>query len=87
MSSRRWSWSRVSSGLLGGASWIVPATVASLKAMRLLFPAGMGRIARRWMARWLPRPLYFAMVATLVAGVYPAWVSMRIPPALQIKGG
>jgi len=27
------------------------------------------------------------MVATLIAGVYPAWVSMRIPPALQIKGG
>jgi putative ABC transport system permease protein len=31
--------------------------------------------------------IVFAIAATLVAGIYPAWVSMRVPPALQIKGG
>ena len=72
-------------GLLGGVLGLCFA-VASLKAMRVLFPAGMGRIAQMDGAL-VGATVVFAMVATLIAGVYPAWVSMRIPPALQIKGG
>jgi putative ABC transport system permease protein len=72
-------------GLLGGAFGLFLA-IAALWLMRMLFPAGMGRIAHMD-GSLVAATVAFAVVATLVAGIYPAWVSMRIPPALQIKGG
>lgn len=69
------------SGVLG-----VVLTMTSLWLMRSLFPAQLGRIA------WMDRDLVVATVAlsalaTLIAGLYPAWRAMRTPPALQLKGG
>jgi putative ABC transport system permease protein len=72
-------------GLLGGAFGLSLA-VASLWLIRVLFPAGMARIAQMD-GSLIAETVVFAVAATLVAGLYPAWVSMRIPPALQIKGG
>jgi putative ABC transport system permease protein len=72
-------------GVLGGAFGLTLA-IASLRLMRMLFPTGMGRIAQMD-GSLVAETIIFAVAATLVAGVYPAWVSMRIPPALQIKGG
>jgi len=72
-------------GLLGGVFGLCLA-VGSLWGMRVLFPTGMGRIAQMD-GLLVAQTVVFAVAATLVAGVYPAWVSMRIPPALQIKGG
>jgi putative ABC transport system permease protein len=72
-------------GLLGGAFGLSLA-IASLWFMRTLFPTGMGRIAQMD-GTLVAETVVFAVVAALLAGMYPAWVSMRIPPALQIKGG
>jgi putative ABC transport system permease protein len=72
-------------GLLGGTVGLALA-IASLGLMRMLFPTGMGRIAQMD-GSLVAETIVFAVAATLVAGVYPAWVSMRVPPALQIKGG
>jgi putative ABC transport system permease protein len=72
-------------GLLGGAIGLV-LTLSALWAMRELFPGGMARIAQ------LDAPLFaitfvLAVAASLVTGFYPAWRSMKVNPALQIKGG
>jgi putative ABC transport system permease protein len=72
-------------GLLGGTVGLL-LTLAALWALRELFPDGMGRIAQ------LDAPLFAAtllaaVTAALLTGFYPAWRSMRINPALQIKGG
>jgi putative ABC transport system permease protein len=72
-------------GLIGGALGLL-LTLLALWALRGLFPFGMGRIAQ------LDGPLFLltlalAVAATLLTGFYPAWHSMRINPALQIKGG
>ncbi|HEV2702053.1 MAG TPA: FtsX-like permease family protein [Steroidobacteraceae bacterium] len=72
-------------GLLGSALGL-GLVVGSLWLMRTLFPAGMGRIAQLD-ATLVAETIVFAVVATLIAGVYPAWSSMRVAPALQIKGG
>ncbi|HEY6454365.1 MAG TPA: ABC transporter permease [Steroidobacteraceae bacterium] len=72
-------------GLLGGAGGLCLASV-SLWGIRVLFPAGMNRIAQMD-GRLVAVTIVFAVAATLVAGIYPAWVSTRVPPALQIKGG
>jgi putative ABC transport system permease protein len=72
-------------GLLGGAGGLL-LTLTALWALRELFPRGMGRIAQ------LDAPLFtttfvVAVAAALATGFYPAWRSMQINPALQIKGG
>jgi putative ABC transport system permease protein len=72
-------------GLLGGAVGLL-LTLLALWIMRELFPGGMARIAQ------LDAPLFattfvLAVAAALVTGFYPAWRSMQINPALQIKGG
>jgi putative ABC transport system permease protein len=72
-------------GLVGGACGLGLAIV-SLWVIRVLFPAGMSRIAQMD-GVLVVVTIVFAIAATLVAGIYPAWVSMRVPPALQIKGG
>jgi putative ABC transport system permease protein len=72
-------------GLLGGALGL-GLVVASLWVMRTVFPAGMARIAHMD-GTLVAETILFAIGATLIAGVYPAWSSMRIAPALQIKGG
>ncbi len=72
-------------GLLGGALGL-GLVIAALWVMRTLFPVGMGRIAHLD-GTLVAQTIAFAIAATLVAGVYPAWSSMRIAPALQIKGG
>jgi putative ABC transport system permease protein len=72
-------------GLLGGTCGLFLA-VASLWGIRVLFPAGMSRIAHMD-GVLVAATIVFAVAATLVAGIYPAWISMRVPPALQIRGG
>lgn len=72
-------------GLLGGVCGLT-FTLLCLMALRALFPSGMGRIAQ------MDSPLFaltiaLAMVATVIVGFYPAWRSMRVAPALQMKGG
>jgi putative ABC transport system permease protein len=72
-------------GLLGGAVGLL-LTLSALWALRELFPGGMARIAQ------LDAPLFattfvVAVAAALATGFYPAWRSMQINPALQIKGG
>jgi putative ABC transport system permease protein len=72
-------------GLLGGAGGLL-LTLTALWALRELFPGGMARIAQ------LDAPLFattfvVAVAAALATGFYPAWRSMQINPALQIKGG
>ena len=72
-------------GLLGGAVGLL-LTLTALWALRELFPGGMARIAQ------LNAPLFaatfvVAVAAALLTGFYPAWRSMHINPALQIKGG
>jgi putative ABC transport system permease protein len=72
-------------GLLGGTVGLL-LTLAALWALRELFPGGMARIAQ------LNAPLFattfvVAVAAALLSGFYPAWRSMEINPALQIKGG
>ena len=72
-------------GLLGGAVGLL-LTLTALWALRELFPGGMARIAQ------LNAPLFaatfvVAVAAALLTGFYPAWRSMQINPALQIKGG
>ncbi len=72
-------------GLAGGLSGL-GLTVAGLWAMRTLFPDGMGRIASMDTSLFATT-LVLAAVATLVAGLYPAWRAMRVAPALQLKVG
>jgi putative ABC transport system permease protein len=72
-------------GLLGGIFGLT-FTLLCLHALRLLFPDGMGRIAQ------MDSPLFVTTIAlgvaaTLIVGLYPAWRSMRVAPALQMKGG
>jgi putative ABC transport system permease protein len=72
-------------GLLGGTGGLL-LTLTALWALRELFPGGMARIAQ------LDAPLFattfvVAVAAALATGFYPAWRSMQINPALQIKGG
>lgn len=72
-------------GLLGGICGLA-LTLLCLDALRTLFPGGMGRIAQ------MDAPLFavtvaLAVAATVVVGLYPAWRSMRVAPALQMKGG
>ena len=72
-------------GLVGGLSGL-GLTVAGLWAMRTLFPDGMGRVASMDTSLFATT-LVLAAVATLVAGLYPAWRAMRVAPALQLKVG
>jgi len=72
-------------GLLGGTVGLL-LTLAALWALRELFPGGMARIAQ------LNAPLFattfvVAVAAAVLTGFYPAWRSMQINPAMQIKGG
>src|ERR1700742_104157 len=72
-------------GLLGGVGGLL-LTLTALWALRELFPGGMARIAQ------LDAPPFattfiVAVAAALLTGFYPAWRSMQINPALQIKGG
>lgn len=72
-------------GLIGGIAGLL-LTLLALSTMRQLFPAGMARIAQ------LDGPLFgttflLALLAALATGFYPAWRSMQVNPALQIKGG
>ena len=78
----------VESGVVGFVGGIcgLGLTVLALWAVRDLFPSGLGRIAQMD-APLLSGTMALAVVATLIAGVYPAWQSMRIAPALQLKGG
>jgi putative ABC transport system permease protein len=71
-------------GFLGGICGLGLAILA-LWAVRDLFPSGLGRIAQMD-APLLSGTVALAVVATLIAGVYPAWQSMRVAPALQLKG-
>lgn len=72
-------------GIVGGICGLGLAILA-LWAVRDLFPGGLGRIAQMD-APLLSGTVALALVATLIAGVYPAWQSMRVAPALQLKGG
>jgi putative ABC transport system permease protein len=72
-------------GFVGGICGLGFAILA-LWAVRDLFPSGLGRIAQMD-APLLGGTVALAVVATLIAGVYPAWQSMRVAPALQLKGG
>ncbi len=72
-------------GLIGGALGL-GLTVVGLELLRDLFPAGMRRIAQLDGSLFIGT-LLFALVATVVAGMYPAWRSMKVAPALQLKGG
>jgi putative ABC transport system permease protein len=72
-------------GFIGGTCGLL-LTLSALWALRELFPEGMGRIAH------LDGPLFamtfmLSVVASIAAGVYPAWHSTQVNPALQIKGG
>lgn len=72
-------------GVLGGMGGAASALLC-LRTIRQLFPGGMGRIAH------MNEPLIgmtvaLAVAATVIVGLYPAWRSMRVAPALQIKGG
>ncbi len=72
-------------GVLGGLLGLC-LTLLSLRMLRDLFPGGMGRIAH--MDRGLlGATVLFAVIATLCAGVYPAWRATRVSLAAQLKGG
>lgn len=72
-------------GLLGGLLGL-GLTSLGLHLLRDLFPASMGRIAQMDGFLFIATVL-FALIATVCAGIYPAWRSMRVAPALQLKGG
>jgi putative ABC transport system permease protein len=72
-------------GLLGGACGVT-LTLLSLHALRELFPGGMGRIAQMDTSLFVTT-IVLALTATVIVGFYPAWRSMRVAPALQMKGG
>jgi putative ABC transport system permease protein len=72
-------------GLLGGVCGVT-LTLLCLRALRTLFPGGMGRIAQMDESL-LAATIALALLATIVVGFYPAWRSMRVAPALQMKGG
>jgi putative ABC transport system permease protein len=82
------SQSVVESALIGllGAACGVTLTLLSLHALRELFPGGMGRIAQMDGSLFV-MTVALAMAATIIVGFYPAWRSMRVAPALQMKGG
>ncbi len=72
-------------GVLGAVLGLC-LTVLSLHMLRALFPGGMGRIAYMD-GTLLGATVAVAVVATLCAGLYPAWRAMRISIAGQLKGG
>jgi putative ABC transport system permease protein len=71
-------------GTLGGIAGLA-LTELALWAMRQLFPDGMARIAHLNTQLSLITVLV-AVTAALVVGLYPAWRSMNVAPALQMKG-
>jgi putative ABC transport system permease protein len=72
-------------GLLGGCCGVT-FTLLCLWAIRGLYPGKMGRIAEMD-AQLFATTIALAIVATIIVGFYPAWRSMRVAPALQMKGG
>ncbi|HEY2676599.1 MAG TPA: ABC transporter permease [Steroidobacteraceae bacterium] len=72
-------------GLLGGLFGL-GSTVLELRVIRELFPGGLGRIAQMD-AKLLIGTVLLALAATVITGIYPAWRSMQVAPALQLKGG
>lgn len=72
-------------GILGGVLG-VGLSLISLHTLRDLFPRGMGRIAYMD-GTLLVVTVLFAVIATLCAGVYPAWRATRLSLAAQLKGG
>jgi putative ABC transport system permease protein len=72
-------------GILGGAIGL-GMTLLSLWTVRSLFPAGLGRIAQLD-ANLLIGTVALAVVATLIVGAYPAWLSTQAAPGLQLKEG
>jgi putative ABC transport system permease protein len=72
-------------GIVGGILGLALTAVA-LWTMRQLFPGDLSRIA-------VLNPqlsgvtVLVALAAALAVGIYPAWRSMQVAPALQMKGG
>lgn len=75
-------------GLIGLASGVlgVGLTLAALAAMRALFPADLARVAQVDPSILLGT-VVLAATSALLAGLYPAWMAMRTPPALKLKEG
>jgi putative ABC transport system permease protein len=72
-------------GILGGALGAC-LSVLSLQGLRGLSPAGMGRIAYT-NGPLLTATVMFSVLATLCAGIYPAWRATRLSVQTQLKGG
>jgi putative ABC transport system permease protein len=72
-------------GVIGGAFGLC-FTFLGLWTIRQLFPEGMSRIAQL-NGELSVATVLLALIATVAAGLYPAWRSTQIAPALQIKGG
>ncbi len=72
-------------GIFGGLLGL-GLTLLSLRILRDLSPGGMGRIAHMD-GTLLNATVLFAVVATLCAGIYPAWRAMRVSLAAQLNGG
>lgn len=70
-------------GFLGGSLGLI-LTHLGLWTIRALFPEGMSRIATINPGLSTAAVL-LAVCAALVAGLYPAWRSTRVPPALQMR--
>jgi putative ABC transport system permease protein len=80
--------SMVESMVIGifGAFLGLALTAIALWSMRQLFPGGLSRIALLNL-QLSGVTVLVALVAALVVGLYPAWRSMQMAPALQMKGG
>jgi putative ABC transport system permease protein len=72
-------------GIIGGALGLC-LTLLGLWTIRQLFPEGMSRIAQLNL-ELAAATILLAFIASVAVGLYPAWRSMRVAPALQIKGG
>lgn len=72
-------------GMLGALLGLA-LTATALWTMRQLFPRGLSRIALL-NVQLSGVTILLALVAALVVGLYPAWRSMQVAPALQMKGG
>lgn len=72
-------------GAFGGALGLCLSLLA-LRTLRVLSPAGMGRLAHM-NGTLLAATVLFALVATLGAGIYPAWRGARVSLAAQLNGG
>lgn len=75
----------IEAGLIGAAGGLLGLTIAQLGLWSVRSrPAGYAQLAQMDVSM-LAATIVFAVVASVLAGLLPAWQACRVPPALQLK--